>query len=279
MLASFLKFYLGITPVPAVFATAIIATVCSALLPSTQDPHSDRFAQWVETAPPGIQRLIDSGQVRFETNDQELAARKKQGLTKFKFNYDYRYRLTKVRRIESTPPAIAVTANIQLAEIGWTHQIVLMKSYQPAEPWKSRLLQHEFDHVSISTDPRLKILAKECLGARIEFELPASVPASEDSKAAPAAPLATRIERQIQTLMEQRAKEIERITQALNDRFDRESKDGVQHIHTREMFFADFFTPDTLRTLDFQFSKLLENYASACRRAPWKEHYTLNAPY
>ena len=148
MLASSLKFYLGISP-----ALAFVALAFSTLLPSTQDPHAERFAQWIESAPPGIQRLIDVGQVRFETNDQELAAHKKQGLTKFNFHYDYRYRLTKVHRIESNPSVLAVTANIQLAEIGWTHHVVLMKSYQPAEPWKSRLLQHEFDHVSISTDP------------------------------------------------------------------------------------------------------------------------------
>jgi hypothetical protein len=79
--------------------------------------------------------------------------------------------------------------------------------------------------------------------------------------------------------MDQRAKEIERITQLLNDRFDRESKDGIQTIGARETFFADFFSPETLRKLDFQFPKLLDPYASACRRAPWKEHYTLNAPY
>jgi hypothetical protein len=274
MLASSLTLYLGISP-----ALAIVALAFSTLFPSTQDPHAERFAQWIESAPPGIQRLIDAGQVRFETNDQELAAHKKQGLTKFNFHYDYRYRLIKVNRIPSNPSVLAVTANIQLAEIGWRHQVVLMKSYQPAEPWKSRLLQHEFDHVSISTDPRLKILAKECLGARIEFELP-SIPTTENStENQPPAPLTTRIERQIQTLMDQRAKEIERITQLLNDRFDRESKDGIQTIGAREAFFADFFSPDTLRKLDFQFPKLLDPYASASSRAPWKEHYTLNAPY
>ncbi|MCE2752183.1 MAG: hypothetical protein LW720_09865 [Pirellula sp.] len=274
MLASSLKFYLGISP-----ALAILALGFSILFAQTQDPHAERFAQWIESAPPGIQRLIDVGQVRFETNDQELAAHKKQGLTKFNFHYDYRYRLTKVNRIESNPAVLSVTANIQLAEIGWTHRVVLMKSYQPAEPWKSRLLQHEFDHVSISTDPRLKILAKECLGARIEFELP-SVPTTDTSpENQPPAPLATRMERQIQSLMEKRAKEIERITQLLNDRFDRESKDGVQSIGARESFFSDFFTPDTLRKLDFEFPKLLDPYTSACRRAPWKEHYLLNSPY
>jgi hypothetical protein len=276
MLASSLKFYLGISP-----ALAFVALAFSTLLPSTQDPQAERFAHWIEIAPPGIQRLIDAGQVRFEANDQELAERKKQGLTKFKFHYDYRYRLTQVTRIpaaNSKPSSLAVSANIQLAEIGWTHEVILMKSFQPAEPWKSRLIQHEFDHVSISTDPRLRILAKDCLGARIQFELPSAPPAQETKESQPAEPLATRINHQIQILMQQRAKEIERITQALNDRFDRESKDGIQYLSARETFFADFFSPETLRKLDFQFPTLLEDYASACRRAAWKEHYTLNTP-
>jgi len=296
MLASFFQFHFRIIqaviipaertwPVvtSAVVMSAVVmsAVVNSAVVNSAQDPQAERFAHWIEIAPPGIQRLIDAGHVRFEANDQELAERKKQGLTKFKFHYDYRYRLIQVIRIppgNSKPASFAVSANIQLAEIGWTHEVILMKSFQPTEPWKSRLLQHEFDHVSISTDPRLRILAKECLGARIQFELPSEPPAQETKESQPAEPLATRINHQIQILMQQRAKEIERITQALNDRFDRESKDGIQYLSARETFFADFFSPETIRKLDFQFPTLLKDYPSACKRADWKEHYTLNTP-
>lgn len=256
-------------PVAAV-VWAVLSCICWA---QAQPQSGDRFATWVDSAPPGIKRLIDLGQVRLETDDAQLAARKKQGLTIFRFDYRYRYRFLSSDSGKSDPSTFAFSAKILVTEILLAHRIVVGSAFEPESPWKSRLLQHEFDHVSISTDPRLRVLLKQVLGAPMKFELPREAPADQT-----AATLEQRIESQVATLMKERVQEIERITQAFNDHFDRESNSGARAIHTREEFFRDFFTAESLMKLDFKFPETLDAFSKSIAKSEWKEHYLLNLP-
>jgi hypothetical protein len=246
-----------------------------------QPPPRDRFAQWVEQSPPGIKRLIDIGQVTFEFNDQELTERQKQGLTKFRFAYQYRYRFannTPILQKLADPPTIAVAANVIIPDVQWTHRVFVRTNFQPEYPWKSKLLQHEFDHVSISTDPRLKILLKMVLAAPLRFEIPADPPPQPSNNEPSTQSLNQRIDQKVAELMQERVSEIERITQALNDRFDRESNDGAGSIARRESFFSEFYSPETLAKLDFKFPMILDEYSKAISKAAWEEHYSWNTP-
>lgn len=240
-----------------------------------QDSTNERYARWIELAPPGIKRLIDIGEVSFESDDRQLAERKKQGLAKFNFDYQYRYQFITTSRgfaKDSQNPVLNVSAKIQLTNLKLAHQVFILSTFDQKDPWKSRLLQHEFDHVSISTDPRLKILLKLCLGAPLKIQIPLE---TEDPQAQP---LNTRIDQEIHRTMKERVKEIERITQALNDQFDKESYDGVGNISERDGFFSEFFTVETLKKLDFKSPLAFDEYAAAISKSPWKEHYSLNAP-
>jgi hypothetical protein len=237
---------------------------------------TEPFATWINTAPPGIKRLIDIGQVTFEIDDQELIQRKKQGLTRFRFDYRYRYRFSNsITKPQSSDdgPRITVAASIFVSDIQCSHRVVVGSTFKPESPWKSKLLQHEFDHVSISTDPRLKVLLKLALGADMQFEILAQEIQSQENQT-----LAQHIENQIATRMKHRVSEIERVTQAFNDRFDKESRNGSESIRQREELFVDFFAPESLQKLDFQSSEILSQYAKAIAKSTWKEHYLLNAP-
>lgn len=235
--------------------------------------NRERFGGWIDSAPPGIKRLIDLGRVTFETSDAELAARKKQGLTIFRFDYRYRYRFSNSASRKSGDSSTIVSAKISVTEILLSHRIVVGSGFEPESPWRSRLLQHEFDHVSISTDPRLRVLLKQVLGAPMTLELANETPAIES-----ATPLEQRIDSKVAALMKERVQEIERVTQAFNDHFDRESNSGVRAIQTREEFFGDFFTADSLVKLNFKFPETLDVFSKSIAKSDWKEHYLLNTP-
>lgn len=248
------------------------------LLPTlswAQDSGDERYTRWIESAPPGIKRLIEIGEVSFQTDDRKLAAFKKQGLAKFTFDYQYRYRLiATIQGIDedTQEPVLKVSARIQLTNLKLAHRVFILSTFNQKDPWKSRLLQHEFDHVSISTDPRLKILLKICLGEPLKIQIPLETDNSETR------PLSTRIDQEIHRTMQQRVQEIERITQALNDQFDKESSDGVRNITSRERFFSEFFTVETLKRLEFKNPSIFEEYTKAISKSQWQEHYSLNTP-
>ncbi|MFM9061669.1 MAG: hypothetical protein ACKOOI_01340 [Pirellula sp.] len=257
--------------------TRVCCCLCL-LLPTlswAQDSGNERYARWIESAPPGIKRLIEIGEVSFETDDRQLAAHKKQGLAKFTFDYQYRYRLIATSHgvhEDTQEPVLNVSAKIQLTNLKLAHRVFILSTFDQKDPWKSRLLQHEFDHVSISTDPRLNTLLKICLGAPLKIQIPLETEESETR------PLSTRIDEQIHRTMQQRVKEIERITQALNDQFDKESSDGVRNISERERFFSEFFTVETLKRLEFKSPSIFEEYNKAISKSPWQVHYSLNTP-
>jgi hypothetical protein len=116
-------------------------------------------------------------------------------------------------------------------------------------------------------------LLKLALGADMQFEILAQEIQSQENQT-----LDQHIENQIATRMKHRASEIERVTQAFNDRFDKESRNGSESIRQREELFVDFFAPESLQKLDFQSSEILSQYTKAIAKSPWKEHYLLNAP-
>jgi hypothetical protein len=257
--------------------------ICSLILHGTCWPQDrsasqfkEPFASWIDTAPPGIKRLIDIGQVTFETDDLELTQRNKQGLTLFRFDYRYRYRFsTSIAKPQdgSDIPRILVSASIFVSDITWSHRVIVGSNFKPELPGRSRLLQHEFDHVSISTDPRLKVLLQLTLGAAMRFEIPEhEIPPRENQT------LAQRIDDQIASRMKERVLEIERVTQSFNDRFDKESNSGSQTITKRDALFCDFFSTDSLSKLDFQFHEIFRQYDKSISKAPWQEHYLLNTP-
>jgi hypothetical protein len=238
----------------------------------------ERFVSWIDTAPPGIKRLIDLGRVTFEIDDQELKSRKKQGLTRFLFNYRYRYRYRFVNaaplpQSNAEESMIAVVVSIYVSDIQWSHRVIVGSSFNPDSPWKSRLLQHEFDHVSISTDPRLKVLLSLALGAPMKFEITAQGASTQENET-----LAQRLEEQISTRIKQRASQIERITQSHNDRFDMESNNGSRSITERGSIFADFFSAEAIGKSDLLSPELLGQYSKAIDKTDWKEHYLLNEP-
>lgn len=253
---------------------------------------AERFSGWIADAPPGIQRLIEAGRVTFTSDDQALAKAKKVGLTRFQVRGDYRYRyMTTAVRLDPVPPepevthqdyVVGVSVRIFWTDVQMTHEVVLGSDFRPEFPWKSPLMQHEFDHVSTSTDPRLQLLVKEYLGAPLRFEYRWAAGNTEGAQVEGTSgrvdrKIAGEIEQSIRDRLAGRIKEVERIIQKHYDWLDQKTGHGRRGIDDRESFFAPFFMPETLEGMEF---KEIEDSAIAKKlqaEVKWKEHYQWNS--
>lgn len=265
-----------------------------------------RFATWIAEAPAGPRRLIELGEVTFQIDDKALARAKKIGLTRFHVRGDYRYRYM------TTPPkfdpqsnefSTLVSVKVSWTDIEMTHEIIFPSDFQPEEPWKSPLVQHEFDHVSCSTDPRLRIVIKESFGAPFRFEHrwtpdENSPPSnSGTSRSILAKSTIEEIEQKIRDTLTQRIKEIERIIQLHYDRLDEKTRSGRNSITDRLDFFEPFYSLKTLEEMEFAdlsqtaIAKKLDaavngggrgglkdtGASSSGKEVSWKAHYQWNS--
>ena len=127
---------------------------------------------WVADAPGEFVRLIDRGNVRIVVDDDLVKKAGKQALTLFKFvvAYDFKYRhQTLGYDRETNTWQSKIEAWMDQPKIKIEHKICLKSDFQPASPWESKLLRHEFDHVAISSDPRMSKIMKRVLQQRREW--------------------------------------------------------------------------------------------------------------
>lgn len=225
---------------------------------------------WIATAPPAFARLIDKGQVRVITDDQRLASAGKQALTFFRFDLDYRYRfeLTRVRPVADDPTLAEgdIFARVRLTKLIGGHEVILKKEYQPAKPWESMLLQHEFDHVSISTDPRLKKIAEEVLVQPIRCTVRWTKSHGLQQET---------IDTAIKEEMSARISELERLVQTNYDALDRETRDGQANLGKRFKFFQELYSTPWLRKSEFKYLDAIRSSTqdSANKNKEVLEHY------
>jgi len=211
--------------------------------PQPTDPHP-----WIATAPPAFARLIDRGRVRIVIDDPRLEVAKKHGLTTFRFSYDYvyRYEFNGVQPATDDPSRMTgnMIAKVRLIRFDTEHSVMLESRYQPDKPWENPLLQHEFDHVSISTDPRFLKLAKDVLEQPIRVTV-TWLKIQETSDAA--------VETAIKEGVSARITDLERLVQANYDALDRESRDGQANLSERSRFFLGLYSKAGLRRCKFPY--------------------------
>jgi hypothetical protein len=227
------------------------------------DPHP-----WIQSAPPAILRLIDKGRVRLSVDDDRLRAANKQALTYFRFDVDYRYRfdIREILAVSGDPSRRrgTVVARLRLQEVGLEHTVVLPSRFQPSQPWEAPLIQHEFDHVSISTDPRFLKIAKEVFLQPIRFP-------AEWSKAQ--GPDKDIIDQRIKEEVSARITELERIVQSNYDALDRISKDGQANLPDRSRFFLSLFSGQQLEEVAFKYLDSIRIPAQDTAKREVLDHY------
>ncbi len=143
------------------FAFVVGLVVSGGLVPISPVAAEERVA--IELGdlpqpPDEILALIRAGRVSFEAGPRDPLAEPRNGPrttaeTRYRIVYNYRSRSTwKVDRANAR-----LVIHVRYLQIEWkpTHTVWFLRSPPTSDFWSNRLVLHEFDHVRISTDPRL----------------------------------------------------------------------------------------------------------------------------
>jgi hypothetical protein len=108
--------------------------------------------------PPAIRRLLDRGPIEWESGDRQDsdAAEGRPKLsaeTKYRVSYSYRSRV----KWKVNQPENQLTISVRFTRVDWevSHRIWFLKRPPLANFWSDKIVLHELDHLSISSDPRL----------------------------------------------------------------------------------------------------------------------------
>lgn len=208
------------------------------------DPDADRVLSLLKEAPPHLLRLIDLGKVRWSFDDRPLKEARKQGLTKFQYEVGHRAQF-RYRWLASSGSQYRLVASIAYQKLSFemNHEIILSEFFSAQGAWKSRLLLHEFDHVCISTDPRVVAIAEDLFFGRERLEVVVDAEGYQQQ-------VQKEIERQILEKFEERKEAFGKMLQAAYDRLDALSLHGLQPIEDRKKMFADLYSHDFLEAID-----------------------------
>ncbi|MFN7734296.1 MAG: hypothetical protein ACK5OB_20550 [Pirellula sp.] len=225
---------------------------------------------WLETAPEGLSQLAKLGRVRIGIDDERLRRARKQALTFFRIHAEtkYQYKVGDPRLDEEDKDRMKarVRAKVRIPEMHLSHDLYFMSWMQPREPWSDPLVLHEFDHVSISTDPRLRQIILRVLTAPLECwaRWPRGERATNES-----------IQEAVNAAMNDRIVELERLVQTQYDALDRQSRDGRETIPDREPFFLQLYGLDSMRNCGFTFIDEMKGMIQEKPSKEVREHYDL----
>lgn len=147
------------------FTALVLSWLCGASFAVAELPTPIRLTGLPEP-PAEIRELISSGQVTFEAGERETLRSSRSGSritaeTHYRISYNYNARSR--WKIDSQQRRVVIT--LRFHEIEWqpTHRIWFENRPATEDFWSDRLVMHEFDHVRISTDPRVAERFKQLL--------------------------------------------------------------------------------------------------------------------
>jgi len=168
------------------------------------------------------------------------------------WKFDYKYKALEegdARELELT------VSNVRL-QIAERHVVRLPLAFHRADVWETQLLLHEFDHVAVSGDQRIRLLLAEVCG-----KLPTIAVQLVDDKKPDDAFLGKLVNKEIN----RRKDAVVNLARANYVLLDKVSEHGKVPVPQRERFFTQLFTRANLRQHRFpyleQVSKLLESEA------------------
>lgn len=185
-------------------------------------------------------RLINEAGVSFVFYDPIRDPRPHRGYTTF--HYEVRYRSTyqywlKGGRIRIAP------------KVGWfahqlTNEVLLPESLDHDRRWTNSLVQHEFDHVAMTVDPRVRMLIEQVCRATptIERGLPLGTELNDPF-----------IDRLIREEVEPRYQAVLDLLIANEKDLDKVTRHGGHDLPDRRAYFKALFTEPNLRQHGFPY--------------------------
>jgi len=244
---------LNLTRIPGfnigLIALSFLFLQAPATLLAQKPPHP-----WIADAPGEIVRLIGLGNVRIEIDDEAVKASNKLALTAFqlKVTYDARIRYDWIAQGNQNQGWKArIVANVPKPKFQLEHQVILPSTFQPVDPWESALMKHEFDHVAISTDPRLlKVMERVFKRKWVLTEEwdQVSRPTDADVKSC------------VEQMLAREVKNCEQLIQQQYDWLDLQTISGSQSLDSRMSFFQELYSFQGLERCSFARRDLVKGY-------------------
>jgi hypothetical protein len=209
------------------------------------------LAEETPAAPADIQAMIDAGQVKLAFYNPQTNPRRFLGETKYDYNFRHSFQADyepvlvkgKTTSIKARLKNVTVTAK-------HTHTMHLPESRRGPGLWDDTLTLHEFDHVALSIDPRIKKLLEAVLLAveEVRFPLPAGQEFSTDW-----------LNIEIDKLLTARGQTVYALVTYNNRRLDQLTDHGTQPIPNRDAYFKRLYTKPNLDEAGFPLTgELLE---------------------
>ncbi|MCO8120466.1 hypothetical protein NHH03_01860 [Stieleria sp. TO1_6] len=144
--------------------------------------------------PPTLASLIEQGDVKFVTGGQPVsnadtlpAAGRLAGETRFTFRYHYnsraRWSLIRRRGSESSDQAdVQIRVRFRSIKMTTTHEVWLKDPPPPERFWDDRVVLHEFDHVRLSSDPRIEQQFRDSVDRLKSFRVALAEVAGDDGQ-------------------------------------------------------------------------------------------------
>ena len=227
----------------------LVAAMGNPLLAQSSKPHP-----WLAEAPGEFVRLIDRGNVNILVDDDRVRRAGKTALTVFQFSIDYDFKFRHQLLgydDESQTWRAKIVAWMDQPKVKLDHKIFFQTTFAPTLPWESKLLRHEFDHVAISTDPRMLKIIKRSLQQRRQW-------IAKWQQAI--APTELEIRKNILETFTAEVRSLEQLVQSQYDYLDRESNQGILAIHSRTDFFKGLYTIEGLDRCTYALDDAMRQY-------------------
>jgi hypothetical protein len=207
---------------------------------------SGKTADDAKSATPAyFRRLIDAGDVTIEFYDRRADPVPYRGYTEFQLNirheFSYRYQWVqqgRTRRVTIEPRLRKVSSSL-------THSMRLPKYLDSDRRWNDPLVKHEFDHVALSCDPRVMMLAEHLLGGvrKIVRTLPDGT-TIDDSL----------VRKLVEEELAKRVEATVELVKANQRLLDEVTRHGARRLPDREAFFRALFTRPNLDRAKFPYT-------------------------
>ncbi len=227
------------------------------------EPHP-----WLKAVPVNLARLVDVGNVQIEVNEAAVRAANRTAITEFSFQFQYRMRYRPAFPVKPGNANSSTHYRVRLHDIEWRfqHKISLSESYRPSKPWVSALLLHEFDHVAVSTDPRLAAIVESLENSDIVVK----VKEASDQRA-----LRATIDQAVDEYTRNFRVAIEKLVNKCYVKLDGESQNGLKLIDARSEFFQSLYSVETLRREEFPYLDQALKAIERVQDRSLKEHYSI----
>ena len=210
-------------------------------------------------------RIIDEGNVKFTFYDPAGEPRTHRGYTTFQL--DVHYRSTYQYRWSDRENGRQLLVQPIIGQIDYrlANEVQLPETLNHDRRWREPLVKHEFDHVAMTLDPRVRLLIEQVCRNTPDIirELP---PGTQVTGAL--------IDRLIHEAVEPRYQSVLELLVANENDFDRATLHGLRDLPDRREYFESLFTEPNLKQQNFPYlnevKRLLREKSYREARLPYR---------